>query len=66
MHEAGLEPKRLRLVQHTAGSPPSLILIEGRRGGRPSLKIQAPLLLTDENGGESREIRRIYHRRQDT
>ena len=57
----GLEPKRLRLVQHRADSPPSLVLAEARRGGRPGLKIEAPLLLTLD-GGESPEIREIYHR----
>ena len=59
---AGLEPKRLRLVQHRADAAPNLALIEARRGGRPGLEIKAPLLMTDETGGDSPEIRRIYHR----
>ena len=57
----GLEPKRLRLAQHRAGSAPNLALIEARRGGKPGLTVCAPLLLCDENGGDSPEIREIYH-----
>jgi tRNA1Val (adenine37-N6)-methyltransferase len=57
-----LEPKRLRLVSSRCGSPPSLVLVEGRRGGRPGLRIEAPLLLTGPDGRESAELRRICHR----
>lgn len=60
---AGLEPKRLRLVQHRAGAAPSLFLLETRRGGRPSLTIEPPLIMTDEHGDDSPEIQEIYHRR---
>jgi len=59
---AGLEPKRLRFVQHRPSSPPSLVLIESRRGGKPSLHVEAPLVLTDGNGGDSDEARAIYRR----
>ena len=57
----GLEPKRLRLVQNTPCSPPSLFLVEALRGGRPGIRVEAPLLLT-EDGGESAELRAIYRR----
>lgn len=62
MSAVGLEPKRLRLVCHRADSAPSLALIEGRRGGKPGLKIEAALILADSEGRESLELRRIYHR----
>ena len=58
----GIEPKRLRMVCHTAGSAPNLVLVEGRRGGRPGLSIEAPLILRDSDGGETEEVKRIYHR----
>lgn len=63
MSAHALEPKRLRLVCSRCDSPPSLVLVEGRRGGRPGLRIEAPLLLTGPDGSESAELRRIYHRR---
>lgn len=58
----GLEPKRLRLVCHRAGSAPSLVLVEGRRGGRPGLDILPSLILTGSDGLETEEVLRIYHR----
>ncbi len=62
MSEKGLEPKRLRLVCPDASKPPSLVLIEARRGGRPGLKIEPLLFLNDSDGNESSEYKRIYHR----
>ena len=59
---AGLEPKRLRLVQHSAAFAPSLVLMEGHRGGKAGLRVEPPLLLTGPDGRESAEARRIYHR----
>ena len=56
-----MEPKRLRLVQHRFDRAPNLALIEARRGGRPGLKVCAPLLLCAPDGSDSAEIREIYH-----
>ena len=61
MADFGIEPKRLRFVQYSAVSAPKLFLIEGRKGGKPGLKTEAPLLLTDGDGNESEEYKRIYH-----
>lgn len=62
LRENALEPKRMRCVQHRVSSPPSVVLIEARRGGRPSLELAAPLILTNADGGESAEAKRIYRR----
>ena len=62
MTAQGLEPKRLRMVTYRAERAPSLVLVEGRRGGRPGLTVEPPLILADADGGESAEYRRIYHR----
>ena len=35
----GLEPKRMKLVSHGPGHPPSLLLVEAIRQGRPGLEI---------------------------
>ena len=58
----GIEPKRLRLVCHREGAAPNLVLIEGRRGGKPGLKIEPTLILRRPDGSETDEVRRIYHR----
>lgn len=58
----GFEPKRLRTVSHSAEKDPALILVEARRGGAPGMKIMPPLLIRGDDGGETAEILRIYHR----
>ena len=62
MSRYGLEAKRLRLVCHKADSTPSLVLIEGRRGAKPGLRIEPLLILSNGDGSESEEYKRIYHR----
>lgn len=62
MTAAGIEPKRLREAAYSAGRAPSLVLVEGKKGAKPGLAIEPPLILTDMAGGDSEEIRRIYHR----
>ncbi len=58
----GLEPKRLRMVQHRPGAAPNLVLVEARRGGKPGLTAEAPLVLCEPDGSDSAGARRIYHR----
>ena len=61
----GCEPKRLRMVCTRAESAPSLILVEGRRGGKPGLSIEAPLILQNNDGSPTAETDAIYFRRQE-
>lgn len=63
MSSAGIEPKRLRMVQHTADSAPNMVLLEGRRGGRTGLKVEPPLIMVTSEGFDTDEIKRIYHRK---
>lgn len=58
MRNAGLEPKRLRLVHKNADTPPWLFLIEGRKGGKSFMKIEKPLIMG--SGGISKELMMIY------
>lgn len=62
MTHYGIEPKRLRLVAHTADAIPSLVLVEGRRGGNPGLQIEPLLCLKNADGTDTEEIKRMYHR----
>ena len=65
LRDHGLEPKRLREVCKTAGTAPSLILLEGRRGGKPGLVIEAPLILQKPDGVPTAEVDAIYFRQQE-
>ena len=64
MNKHGIEPKRMRLVQNKVTSPPSLVLLEGRRGGKSSLKIEAPLVLRNDDDTDSDEVNKMYHRNE--
>ncbi len=61
MRKNKIEPKRLRTVHKDKSSEPWLILVEGRLGGAPFLKIEKPLFIKGENGESySEEMKRIY------
>ena len=63
LRTAAMEPKRLRFVSATADRAPSLILIEGRRGGKPGLTVEPPLILQNPDGSPTDEVDAIYFRR---
>ena len=61
MRKNDLEPKRLRFVQQRTTKAPKLFLVEGRRGGKPSsLIVENTLLIEDETGNFSQEMKEIY------
>ena len=60
MRGCGIEPKRLRFVHQRQGSAPWLFLCEGRRGGKPALRIEPPLYIESPEGGFSQELLSIY------
>lgn len=45
MREAAIEPKRITLVHADAASIPSMLLIEGKRGGKSGLRMTRPLII---------------------
>ncbi len=56
----GLECKRLRLLRHSPQTPPSLVLLQFRKGGRPGLKLEE-ICLREAGGEYSQAYREIYH-----
>lgn len=65
LRTAALEPKRLRLVCTTADAAPSLVLLEARRGGKPGLTVEPPLILQTADGVPTAEVDAIYFRQQE-
>lgn len=57
---AGLEPKRLRLIRHSPEKPVSLILLSCRKGAKPGL-IWEESCLKESSGEPSEYYKRIYH-----
>ncbi|MGN1114047.1 MAG: tRNA1(Val) (adenine(37)-N6)-methyltransferase [Oscillospiraceae bacterium] len=60
MRKNGIEPKRVRFVSKTAKDAPWLVLVEGRKGGKPFLQVEPQFYTQDGNGDYSEEMKRIY------
>ena len=60
MRQHGLEPKRLRPVAKRPERAPWLLLIEGRRGGKPGMRMEPTLFVHAADGGYSEEMKQIY------
>ena len=60
MKQAGIMPKRLRLVQQRLSKAPSLFLLEGRKGGNPGMVVEPVLMIENESGAFSDEMLQIY------
>ncbi len=61
MRRENIEPKRLRFVQQRVEKAPKLFLIEGRLGGKHGgLNVLPNLIIEDENGQFSDEMKKIY------
>lgn len=56
----GIEPKRMRLVHPYVDKEPNMVLIEGMRGGRSRLTVEAPLIVYERNGEYTEEALRMY------
>jgi tRNA1Val (adenine37-N6)-methyltransferase len=58
-----LEPKVLRVVYPKANKEPNLVLIEAKKGAKPGIKIMQPLILNNDDGTETDELKKIYSRK---
>ena len=45
MRDAGVEPKRMTFVHASAGSKPSMVLIEAKSGGKSGINVTRPLII---------------------
>lgn len=55
-----LEPKRMRLVYPYVDKEPNMVLIEGLLGGNSRITVEKPLIVYEQPGVYTREIREIY------
>ena len=60
MKEYHLEPKRMRLVHPYVDKEPTMVMIEGLKGGRERITVEAPLIIYKEKNVYSDEIYKIY------
>jgi tRNA1Val (adenine37-N6)-methyltransferase len=55
-----LEPKRMQLVYPFVDKEPNMVLIEAKRGARPRMTVEKPLIIYSEPGVYMPEIRDVY------
>lgn len=61
MRDNKIEPKRIRMVHQRPDEAPWLVLIEGKKGSKPFLKVEKPFLIERiENREFSDELLNIY------
>lgn len=60
MHAAGIEPKRLQMVQPMKGKRPTMVLVEGVLGAKPGLVIEAPFIVHASDGSYTDEMMAYY------
>ena len=58
--EYKLEPKRMRLVHSYVDKEPNMVMIEAVRGGRSRITIERPLIIYQEQGVYTADVRQIY------
>ena len=60
MRQNNIEPKRIRFIYPKAGKESNLVLIDGRKNGKPGLKILDPLIVHEQNGNYSKEVLKMF------
>lgn len=60
MMDYKIGPARLKMVHPFANREANMILIEGHRGRKPMMKVEAPLIVYQEQGVYTKEIHEIY------
>ncbi len=61
MREVGIEPKVIRFVKSYVHSTPSMILIKGQKGGKPSLKYENDLVIYKDVNVYTDEILKDFY-----
>lgn len=60
MKQYRIEPKRMRLVHPYVDKEPTMVLVEGLKGGRERITIEPPLIIYESPGIYTQEIYQIY------
>lgn len=60
MRKNNIEPKKIRLIYPKSGFDANILLVEGRKNGKPGLKILSPLYSHTENDEYTEEIKKMF------
>lgn len=61
MRKYKVEPKRIRLVYPSIDKEPNIVLIEGIKGASKFLKVEEPLIIYNNDGEYTKDIKKIYN-----
>lgn len=61
LSRAALIPKRFRLIYPRVDKPANLVLVEAVKDARPTLQPEPPLIVYEQDGTMTLELRKIYH-----
>ena len=65
MHDAGIEPKCMRLVYPKVDREPNMVLIEGVKGAKSRMTVMPPLIVYNPDGSYTEEVLRLYSFREE-
>ena len=60
MKKNNLEPKRIQFIYPKKNSDSNIVLIDGRKNGKPGLKILKPLIVHNEDGSYTKEVLNLF------
>ena len=60
MRLSGIEPKFLRFIHSQIDADAKLILVSGKKGARPGVKIAPPLIIYNDAGDYSAEVAKMF------
>ena len=60
MRNNNIEPKRIRFVYPKKDRDAKIVLVEGVKNGKPSIKVEQPLYIHKYNGKYSTEINKMF------
>ena len=60
LRQGKIEPKELRMIHSRAKDPAKLILIKGKKNGRPGIAVPAPLIIYNEDGTYTDEAKKMF------
>jgi tRNA1(Val) A37 N6-methylase TrmN6 len=60
MKKYNIEPKRIQFVYPKKDKDANILLIEGKKNGRPGIKIEPPIYTHDENGEYSMQVKNFF------
>ena len=63
MRKNNIEPKKIQLIYPKKNTNSNMVLIEGKKNGKPGLIIKEPLFIHDDNGEYLDDIKKLFFRR---